>query len=129
MRKMVWVKGNPKPVKLSEYDKEKLKTRIKVEVEKYPDLQNRISRMEIKAGRIYLYELHEVKPLLPQAQYTLPLIDGKYFEFIIARITVCISSCSLDFQCDNNRWMTVDRGTLEECIEKITSSGWFDRLL
>ena len=129
MRKMVWVKGNPPPVKLSEYDKEKLKTRIKVEVEKYPDLQNRISRMEIKAGRIYLYELHEVKPLLPQEQYTLPLIDGKYFEFIIARITVCMCNCTLDYQCDNKKWMSIDRGTLEECIEKITSSGWFDRVL
>ena len=92
---MSWVKGNPKPVKLSEYDKEKLKTQINAAIEKYPNLQKRISRMEIKAGRIYFYELHEVKPLLPQEQYTIPLIDGKYFEFIIARITVYARNCSL----------------------------------
>jgi hypothetical protein len=125
---MIWVKGNPKPVKLSEYDKEKLKAQINAAIEKYPNLQKRISRMEIKAGRIYFYELHEVKPLLPQEQYTIPLIDGKYFEFIIARITVYARNCSLDFQRHNNKWMAIDSGTLEECIAKITSSGWFDSM-
>jgi hypothetical protein len=73
--------------------------------------------------------LHEVKPLLPQEQYTIPLIDGKYFEFVIARITVYRSNCTLDYQCSDSKWMTIDSGTLEECIEKITSSDWFDRVL
>ncbi|MDR2564057.1 MAG: hypothetical protein LBC98_08985 [Prevotellaceae bacterium] len=125
MQNMIWVKGNPTPVKLSANDKEKLKRQITAELEKYPELKKRVNRVEIKAGRIYFYELIEAKPLPQGAHYIVPLIDGKWLEFILARITIYISNCTLDFQRHNNQWMTIDSGTLEECIEKIENGGWF----
>jgi hypothetical protein len=118
---MIWVQGNPVPVKLSDRDKEKLKRRVAAELEKYPELKKRVSRTDIKAGRIYFYELYEAKSS-PQGY---PPPDGKRLEFILARITVYVSNCTLDFKRHNDQWMTVDSGTLEECIEKIESSGWF----
>ncbi|MDR2423458.1 MAG: hypothetical protein LBD59_01885 [Prevotellaceae bacterium] len=125
MQNMIWVKGNPTPVKLSANDKENLKRRVTAELEKYPELKERVNRIDIKAGRIYFYELHEAATLPQGAYYTIPLIDGKWLEFVLARITIYISNCTLDFQRHNNQWMTIDSGTLEECIEKIESSGWF----
>jgi hypothetical protein len=127
---MVWVKDNPKPVKLDEWDKNKLKQMVEAEVEKFENFKKMISKIEVKAGRIYFYHLYE--PSRPEgAVFTIPLIDGKYIEYILARITVYdkqFQNCSLDFQRHNNQWMTIDSGTWAECIEKIVTSGWYNVL-
>jgi len=57
------------------------------------------------------------------------LIDGKYLEFPLARITIYdkgYRNCSLDWQSSNNQWMTIDKGSLEECIQKAELSDWFE---
>jgi hypothetical protein len=33
--------------------------------------------------------------------------------------------CTLDWQRHNNQWMTLEEGTLEECIQKAELSDWF----
>jgi hypothetical protein len=129
-RQFVWVKGNPKPVKLDEWGKNKLKKQVETELAKYPQLHENISRIDVKAGRVYFYYLYE--PQIPEgAVLTKSLIDGKYFEVILARITVYdkdFKNCTLDFQRHNDQWMTIDTDTLAVCIEKIETSGWFDYL-
>ena len=124
---MVWVRVK-KPTKISEREKESLMKRIKDEIAKTTKLQKAVSRIEIKAGRVYLYSLYE--PAITEgAIFTIPLIDGKYFEFPYARITMYFPlyhDCSLDWQRHNNKWMTLEEGTLEECIQKAELSDWFE---
>jgi len=87
-----------------------------------------VSRIEIRAGRVYLYQLYE--PTITEGViFTVPLIDGKYLEFPYARITLyypAYSDCSLDWLNSSNKWMTIDEGSLEECIQKAEQSDWFE---
>jgi len=87
-----------------------------------------VSRIEIRAGRVYLYQLYE--PTITEGViFTVPLIDEKYLEFPYARITLyypAYSDCSLDWFNSSNQWMTIDEGSLEECIQKAEQSDWFE---
>jgi len=123
----VWVEEPPKPVKLSQWDKESLLKRVEAEVAKTTKLQKDVSRIEIRAGRVYFYKLYE-QFIIEGTTVTIPLIEGKYVEFPYARITVydkTFRDCSLNWQRYNNQWMTVNEGTLEECIQKAEQSDWF----
>ena len=124
---MVWVKVK-KPRKLSQSDKDSLIKRIEAEIAKTTKLRESVSRIEIRAGRVYLYKLHE-QIRAEDFTYTVPLIDGKYLEFPYARITICgfaYNDCTLDWQRANEKWMTIEEGSLEECIQKAEQSDWFD---
>ncbi|MCF2139409.1 MAG: hypothetical protein K9W44_05070 [Candidatus Lokiarchaeota archaeon] len=51
-----------------------------------------------------------------------PLINGKYEEFIFARITLFeekLTHCTADWQRHNLKWYTVHEGTLEDCLKYI----------
>jgi hypothetical protein len=126
---MVWVwTGKRTPAKLGERDKNELKKKVEAEIEKSEAIKKVVSKIVIKAGRVYLYELYEPTQV-EGVQFTVPLIDGKYIEMILARITVYdkqFTTCTLDYQRYNNEWMIIDEGTLEECINKIETGGWFD---
>jgi hypothetical protein len=128
-RDMVWVRtGKRTPVKLGEWDKNELKKKVEAEIEKSEAIKKAVSKIVIKAGRVYLYELFEPTQV-EGVQFTVPLIDGKYLEIILARITVYdkkFTTCTLDYQRHNNEWMIIGEGTLEECINKIETGGWFD---
>jgi len=124
---MVWVKVK-QPKKISQSEKESLMKRIEAEIAKTTKVRQAVSRIEIRAGRVYLYKLHE-QTFTEGVIFTVPLIDGKYLEFPYARITMYASidnNCSLDWQRHNNQWMTLDEGSLEECIQKMEQSEWFD---
>ena len=124
---MVWVRVK-KPIKISQWEKNSLIKRIETEIAKTTKLQQTVSRIEIRAGRVYLYHLYE--PTIPEGVIlTKPLIDGKYFEFPYARITIFDTTyrdCSLDWQRHNDQWMTLEEGSLEECIQKAELSEWFE---
>ena len=125
-KNMVWMKVY-RPAKLSQDEKCFLKKKIETEIAKTTKLSKSVSRIDIKAGRVYLFTLYEQK-MIEGVTFTMPLIDGKYLEFPLARITIYdkgYRDCSLDWQRSNNQWMTVDNGSLEECIQKAELNDWF----
>jgi hypothetical protein len=125
---MVWVRTGKRSIaKLSEWDKDDLKKKAEAEIEKTSKIKKAVSRITVKAGRIYLFALYEPS-ITEGAVFTVPLIDGKYLEFVLARINLHDKDgkiCTLDWQRDNKEWMTIDEGTLEECIQKAEESDWF----
>jgi hypothetical protein len=117
-----------KPVKLVEWDKSKMKEAVEAEIEKSERVKKAVSRIAIKAGRVYLYTLYEPAQV-EGVRFTVPLIDGKYLEIVLARITVHdkdLTDCSLDFQRHNDQWMSIAKGTLAGCIQQMETCGWFD---
>ncbi|MHA1492233.1 MAG: hypothetical protein ACTSRI_21600 [Promethearchaeota archaeon] len=129
--KKVWVKLPPKPVKLEAGDKKIFLEEVRNFISKSQKLAERINRITIKAGRIYLYFLY--KPMRwndPEAIFIKPLIDGKYNESIFARITLHDKegkNCTTDWQRHNEKWITLKTGTLKECLEYIeTDNGFFN---
>ena len=126
-KNMVWVKVK-EPIKISKSEKESLIKRIEAEIAKTTKIRQAVSRIEIRAGRVYLYHLCE-QMMTEGVIFTVPLIDGKYIEFPYARITIynpAYSNCSLDWQSSDNKWMTLAEGSLEECIQKVELSDWFN---
>ena len=116
------------PVKLNQSDKIFLLKKIEAEIEKTSKLRKSVSRIEIRAGRVYLYSLYE-QFRMEGVTYSVPLIDGKYLEFISARITLydkAYRDCSLDWQRHNNQWMTLETGSLEECIQEAEINDWIE---
>ena len=116
------------PPKFSASEKERILTKAKALIAKHPKVTEKVSRIEMRANRIYLYEL--VEQFNPEgAIFTQPLIDDKYFEFPYARITLLDiqgENCTTDFQRHNNQWMTLYSGTLAECITNIENDDtWF----
>ncbi|MDR0814325.1 MAG: hypothetical protein LBN37_01080 [Bacteroidales bacterium] len=126
---MVWVWT---PAKLTERDKAEIKKIVEAEIEKTTKLKAAVSRTLVKAGRVYLFNLYE--PFRQEGDvFTKPLIDGKYFEFPLARITIydksaVYSHCSLDWQRHTGEWITIDKGTLTECIQIAETNDWFKAL-
>jgi len=124
---MVWVRVK-KPIKISQWEKKSLMKKIEAEIAKTTKLRQAVSRIEIRAGRVYLYKLYE-QIFTEGTIFTVPLIDGKYLEFPYARITMYYppySDCSLDWQRSDNKWMTLAEGSLEECIQNAEQGDWFE---
>lgn len=93
-----------------------------------PKLSQKVSRVDMRGNRIYLYEL--VEQLNPDgAKFIKPLIDGKYLEFPYARITLLDkqgNSSTADWQRHNNQWVTIYTGTYIECLTSIEKDeNWF----
>ena len=92
-----------------------------------PKLSKSIHRFEIRAGRVYFFQLLEQLGWNdPNTHFTIPLIDGRYAEFKYARITIYANECTLDWQRSNDQWMTVFTGTFIECLQHMDESDeWF----
>ena len=126
-RQYVWV-HQPEAPKFNANEKEGVLAKIKVLIQQQPKVLQKVSRLEMRANRIYLYELVEQR----NAKGTIfikPLIDGKYLEYPYARITLQDNqgnNCSVDWQRHNNQWITLYSGTLPECIKNIEDDEcWF----
>ena len=125
--KKIWV-YKPQAPKFTANEKEKLLGEIKTQIAKLPKLSEKVYRLDMRANRVYLYEL--IEPFQQEgAVFIKPLIDGKYLEIPYARITLndtCGDSCTADWQRHNNQWMTLHTGTLTECLNAIeTDDVWF----
>jgi hypothetical protein len=117
-----------RPVKLDKQKKAELKTIIENQLEISQRLKDKVSRFEIKGGRVYFYEL--IEPSIPEeCIVTRQLIEGRYLEIPIGRITLYDANgekCSLDWQRYNNQWMELKRGSLNECINFMNEDdSWF----
>ncbi len=124
----MWLRGNPKPKKLTEFQKAEILNEVDKFIKKSEKLSKKINRTQIRIGRVYLY--HLVKQFGwddPESKFIKPLIDGKYSEFHYARITIYDNECSLDWQRHNNKWVTITIGSMQECLQSIDETGgWFE---
>jgi hypothetical protein len=123
----IWV-YEPQIPKFTANEKLNILSKTKELIKQSVKITKKISKLEMRANRIYLYEL--VKQFQPEgAVITKPLIDGKYLEYYYARITlydVHGKNCTVDWQRHNNQWMTVYSGGLAECISNIENDEcWF----
>lgn len=124
--KKTWVaqQKNSKPM----MHKEEILTIVKEEIGHLSKLSQKVSRTDMRANRIYLYELVE-QFKTEDTVFIKPLIDDKYLEFPYARITMHDPnghSCTVDWQRHNSQWVTLYGGTLKECLESIENdSAWF----
>ncbi|WP_025690678.1 hypothetical protein [Paenibacillus zanthoxyli] len=121
---------NPKPIKLEATDKSRLEAAVKQYITASPVLGQTVHRFEVKAGRIYLYRLHEQFGWdNPETQFIKPLIDGKYAEFPMARITlfdVRGEKCEAAFQRHTGQWVSLYEGDILECLGFIEENDqWF----
>ena len=118
----------PTAPKFTATEKKLIKAKVEAVIEAMPKLSQKVSRVDMKGNRIYLYELVE-QDITDGAKYIVPLIDGKYLEFPYARVTLKNTGatiCTADWQRHNNQWMTLYTGTLEECLNEIENDGcWF----
>jgi len=112
-----------KPESFSKEERQSLTERMKSYVEESTFLKERVRRIEVKAGRVYFYYYEEVS----QTNGTLVnlLIEGKYLEFPFARITIydkTSEKCSTEYQRHNNKWFTLNEGTMGECLDYIENN-------
>ena len=126
-KQQMWI-YKPSPPKFSTSEKEKILAKAKEIITMQPKVSQKVTRIDMRANRIYLYEL--VEQFKPEgAIYIKPLINDKYLECPCARITLLDingEKCTTDFQRHNNQWMTLYSGTLVECITNIENDdGWF----
>jgi hypothetical protein len=112
---------------MSELKKLALRKEVQSFIENSPKLSKNINRFEVRAGRVYFFQLIEQLGWNdPNVRFTVPLIDGKYIEFKYARITIYPLECTLDWQRHNDQWMTLFSGTLAECLQYMDESDeWF----
>jgi len=117
---MTWI-SNPKPWKLKDYEKATLKKTVQEFVQKSEKLSKTVNRIEIRAGRIYMYHMVEQFGWDdPDAKFNVPLIDEKYIEYPYARITVLDNgNFTVDWQRHNNQWVSFFEDTLAECLKFI----------
>jgi hypothetical protein len=125
--KKVWVYTQQAPT-FTSTDKEKILMSLQAAIRVLPKLSKKVTRVQMRSNRIYLYEL--VEQFKPEgAVFIRPLIDGKYLEFPYARITLNDKrgdSSTADWQRHNNQWITLFSGTFIECIHSIEDDNtWF----
>ncbi len=127
MKRNVWIKGNPMPQKLDNLKKITITKEVESFIENSQKLSKSINRFDIRAGRVYFFQLVEQFGWNdPNTQFTVPLIDGRYIEFKYARITIYPKECTLDWQRHNDQWVTIFSGTFKECLQHMDESDeWF----
>lgn len=77
-----------------------------------------------------MYRLHEQFGWdNPGVQFIKPLIDGKYAEFLMARITLYDTqgnACEVDYQRHTGQWMSLHEGDVANCLTFIEENEqWF----
>ncbi|MEW5821331.1 MAG: hypothetical protein AB1782_14150 [Cyanobacteriota bacterium] len=116
-----------KPAKLTKNEKEIIKAQVLKFIDSSEKLKEKVSRIDLKAGRVYLY--HLVEQFHAEGAILIkPLIDGKYCEFHFGRITLYDSkgyNCTADWQRYNDQWFNLHEGTLENCLIFMESDAYF----
>jgi len=93
--------------------------KTKTIIEQLPKVSQTVSRLEMRANRIYLYAFVERRRQ-----------EDKYVEYPYARITLQDDkgdNCIVDWQRHNDRWMTLPyNGSLAQCLRDIEKDNcWF----
>ena len=119
----------PTAPKFTSSDKAQILEKVKVEISNQAKLSQKVSRVDMRANRVYLY--HLVEQFMPDgAMLIKALIDEKFIEFPYARITLNDkngNNSTVDWQRHNNQWITLYSGTLSECLCNIEEdNGWFE---
>lgn len=123
--------SSPKAVKLDVSDKERIHSVISRSISVPSRLSQIVSRIEIKGGRIYLFRLHEQFGWdKPDVQFIKPLIEGRYAEFLLARITLFDKhgeKCEAGWQRHTGQWINLFKGDMIGCLVFIEENEqWFD---
>lgn len=126
----IWAAPQPtKPVGFNKETQEAIISEVKEEIKSYEKLSNKVSRVEMRSNRLYLYELYEKKQISEGARLIKPLIDGKYVEIMYARITLQDTEgrqCTLESQRVSDEWMPLYNGPLSRCLNAMEiDDGWF----
>ncbi|WP_010500076.1 hypothetical protein [Paenibacillus elgii] len=125
-----WV-SNPKPAKLSASDKTRLEAVVNQFISGSSRLSEIVYRVDIKAGRIYMYRLHEQFGWdKPDVQFIKPLIDGKYAEFPMARIILYDAAgdkCEASWQRHTGQWINLFTGNITECLSFIEKNEYWSQ--
>jgi hypothetical protein len=129
LRQYSWVQMPPKPAKLDMHDKIAIQKQVARALEATTQLKEKVYRLAVKAGRVYLYTLFEPRHT-DGATYTVPLIEGKYVEYPLGRLTlydVKGEKCTADWQRHNEQWMPLHKGSLSDCLSFMDQDGssWF----
>ena len=127
-KKLYWVKAKKKPITLTKKEKEDLMKIIKSEIEKTSKLKSDITRIYIRAGRIYFYSEFELKDDGP---YIDGLKKGDFVEHVYGRITLFdkdYNDCTLDWQRHNDQWIVMEEGNLHDCIIEAEKHDFFNRI-
>jgi len=98
---------------------------VKSEIEKTTKLKNDITRINIRAGRIYFYSEYELKGDGP---YIDGLKKGDFIEHMYGRITLFdkeYNDCTLDWQRHNDQWIMMKEGNLHDCIMEAENHSFF----
>ncbi|MFT9493994.1 hypothetical protein [Anaerosolibacter sp.] len=123
-----WV-HNPKSVKINKIERDDFIQRVNSMIQSSERLENIVKRISVKAGRIYLYHLVEQYGWNdPNRQFIKPLIDGKYVEYPLARITLYDNKgekCTADWQRHTGQWYPVHEGDLKDCLKYIEEGHYF----
>jgi hypothetical protein len=125
-RNMVWM-YKPQAPKFTKDERTKMLTDVKAAMKELPKISGIVSRLDMRANRIYLYHLVE-QFHIEGAEFIKPLIDGKYLEFPYARITLSdrqAEKCTADWQRPNDQWISLYTGTLTECLKEIENDNWW----
>lgn len=122
----IWTLSN-KPIQFSDALKEEFSKRVNELLKQTKKLARVSSRIHIHGGRIYFYYLSEAH--LPENGIYVgkKLIDGKYQEWVFARITIYDRNgdhCTADWQNSSLRWHVVHEGSLENCLQFIETDQW-----
>jgi hypothetical protein len=130
MSKEIWT-FSQQPVKLTQLSKERLRIKVNKFIASSERLKNEVNRMDIRAGRIYLYQLVEQYTAdRVDVEYIRPLIDGKYLEFPMARITLYDQDgikCTADWIRHTGQWVSLTESDLDECLLFIEENPqWFN---
>jgi hypothetical protein len=113
----------PTPAKLNTQEKDNLKQKVNTFIQESERLKSVVNRIDIKGGRIYLYHLVEqLRWDDPDVQFIKPLIQGKYAEFPMARITLYDirgEKCTADWQRHTGQWYSINEGNFADCLNFI----------
>jgi hypothetical protein len=124
---MPWIEVK-KPITIQQKEKEKIQQIVADALKKTNTLKVGISRITIRSGRVYLYKWCD-PAASEEFEFIQPPLNRKDLEYLLLRISIYnrnCTNCSLDFQRHTGQWMTVNQGTLEECIAHAEASGLFD---
>jgi hypothetical protein len=119
----------PEKVKYDAKGKAKICAEVEAFIEGSSKLKKSVSRVDMRGNWVYLYQLVERFEFDEDSDSAVPHGSGTYNEFKYARIAIqnkAATVCTVDYQRHNGEWMTILRGTFQECLTGMENDhDWF----